>query len=180
MSKLKAGEAVTILSSFDTNKQNLEAARNAVIDLGGVLTVLELPPTNGDIALSRDKVAFIGKTALQGNKAAMAALKQSDLVIDLMLLLFSPEQAEILSGGTRMLLAVEPPEVLLRLKPTVEDQPPRTGRRRAPSWQRQKDDGHLQGRHRTSTATSANFQSSPSTVLPMNPAAGIIGRADFL
>jgi 2,5-dihydroxypyridine 5,6-dioxygenase len=121
LSKLKAGEAVTILSSSDTNKQNLEAARNAVTDLGGVLTVLELPPTNGDIALSRDKVAFLGKTALQGNKAAMAALKQSDLVIDLMLLLFSPEQAEILSGGTRMLLAVEPPEVLLRLKPSPED-----------------------------------------------------------
>lgn len=121
LSKLKTGEAVTILCSSDTNKQSLEAVRNAVMDLGGILTVLELPPTNGDVALSRDKVAFIGKTALQGNKAAMAALKQSDLVIDLMLLLFSPEQAEILSGGTRMLLAVEPPEVLLRLKPTMED-----------------------------------------------------------
>lgn len=121
LSKLKAGEAVTILTSSDTNKQNLEAARNAATDLGGILTVLELPPTNGDLALSRDKTAFVGKTALQGNKAAMAALKQSDLVIDLMLLLFSPEQAEILSGGTRMLLAVEPPEVLTRLKPTLED-----------------------------------------------------------
>jgi len=121
LSNLKAGETVTILTSSDTNKQNLTAARNAAIDLGAVLTVVDLPPTNGDIALSRDKVAFMGKTALQGNKAAMAALKQSDLVIDLMLLLFSPEQAEILSGGTRMLLAVEPPEVLMRLKPTVDD-----------------------------------------------------------
>ena len=121
LSKLKKGESVTILSSSDTNKQNLEAARNAALDLGGILTVLDLPPANGDIALSRDKTAFIGKTPLDGNKAAMAALKQSDLVIDLMLLLFSPEQAEILGGGTRMLLAVEPPEVLTRLKPTLED-----------------------------------------------------------
>jgi 2,5-dihydroxypyridine 5,6-dioxygenase len=121
LSNLKAGEAVTILSSDDTNKQTLAAARNAAIDLGAVLTVVDLPPTNGDIALSRDKIAFMGKTALEGNKAAMAALKQSDLVIDLMLLLFSPEQAEILSGGTRMLLAVEPPEVLTRLKPTLDD-----------------------------------------------------------
>ena len=121
LSNLKAGETVTILTSSDTNKQNLTAARTAAIDLGAVLTVVDLPPTNGDIALSRDKVAFMGKTALQGNKAAMAALKQSDLVIDLMLLLFSPEQAEILSGGTRMLLAVEPPEVLMRLKPTIDD-----------------------------------------------------------
>jgi 2,5-dihydroxypyridine 5,6-dioxygenase len=121
LSNLKKGEAVTILSSNDTNQQNLNAARNAVIDLGGILTVIELPPTNGDLALSRDKTAFIGRTPLDGNKAAMAALKHSDLVIDLMLLLFSPEQAEILKGGTRMLLAVEPPEVLTRLKPTVED-----------------------------------------------------------
>jgi 2,5-dihydroxypyridine 5,6-dioxygenase len=121
LSKLKEGESVTILSSTDTNKQNLDAARNASIDLGGIVTVLELPPTNGDLALSRDKTAFIGKTALQGNKAAMACLKNSDLVIDLMLLLFSPEQAEILSGGTRMLLAVEPPEVLTRMIPTIED-----------------------------------------------------------
>jgi 2,5-dihydroxypyridine 5,6-dioxygenase len=69
LSKLKEGEAVTILTSSDTNKQNLEAARNAAIDLGAVVTVLELPPTNGDLALSRDKTAFIGKTALEGNKA---------------------------------------------------------------------------------------------------------------
>jgi 2,5-dihydroxypyridine 5,6-dioxygenase len=121
LSKLKKGELVTILSSDDTNKQNLEAAKTAALDLGGILTVLDLPPANGDLALSRDKTAFIGKTALDGNKAAMAALKESDLVIDLMLLLFSPEQAAILGGGTRMLLAVEPPEVLTRLKPTLED-----------------------------------------------------------
>jgi len=38
----------------------------------------------------------------------MAALRASDLVLDLMLLLFSPEQQEILSAGTRILLAVEP------------------------------------------------------------------------
>jgi 2,5-dihydroxypyridine 5,6-dioxygenase len=121
LSNMKKGEAVTILSSSDTHQQNLNAARNAVIDLGGILTVLELPPTNGDLALSRDKTAFIGRTPLDGNKAAMAALKHSDLVIDLMLLLFSPEQAEVLKGGTRMLLAVEPPEVLTRLKPSLED-----------------------------------------------------------
>ncbi len=38
-----------------------------------------------------------------------------------MTLLFSPEQLEILQGGTRILLAVEPPEVLARLVPTPED-----------------------------------------------------------
>ena len=55
LSNLKAGETVTILTSSDTNKQNLTAARTAAIDLGAVLTVVDLPPTNGDIALSRDR-----------------------------------------------------------------------------------------------------------------------------
>ena len=121
LSKLKKGEAVTILSSNDSNKQTLDAARNAALDLGGIFDRSRASSHQRCIALSRDKTAFIGKTPLDGNKAAMAALKQSDLVIDLMLLLFSPEQAQILAGGTRMLLAVEPPEVLTRLKPTLED-----------------------------------------------------------
>src|SRR3546814_6157667 len=38
-----------------------------------------------------------------------------------MTLLFSPEQMGILKGGTKILLAVEPPEVLVRLLPTLED-----------------------------------------------------------
>ena len=38
-----------------------------------------------------------------------------------MTLLFSPEQHEILSAGTRILLAVEPPEVLVRMVPTLAD-----------------------------------------------------------
>jgi hypothetical protein len=42
------------------------------------------------------------------------------MVIDTMQLLFSPEQEQILKGGTRMLLAVEPPEVMLRMMPTME------------------------------------------------------------
>src|SRR3546814_20713072 len=76
---------------------------------------------NGEKSLSREKTAYVGTTPLTGNPAAMAALKSSDMVIDLMLLLFSPEQQEILESGTRILLAVEPPEVLVRLLPTEAD-----------------------------------------------------------
>ncbi|MGI4982742.1 MAG: 2,5-dihydroxypyridine 5,6-dioxygenase, partial [Janthinobacterium lividum] len=53
--------------------------------------------------------------------AAIAALKASDLVLDLMTLLFSPEQHDILKSGTKILLAVEPPEILARLVPTLAD-----------------------------------------------------------
>ena len=82
---------------------------------------LDLPPVNGEKALSRDSLAYLGTTPLTGNKPAIAALKESDLVLDLMTLLFSPEQHEILATGTKILLAVEPPEVLARLVPTEAD-----------------------------------------------------------
>jgi 2,5-dihydroxypyridine 5,6-dioxygenase len=121
LSKVKPGEQVTVLTGVDTHQQTLRCARMAATGLGGIVTVIELPPVNGAVSLSRDKLAYVGPTALAGNLAAMNALKSSDLVIDLMLLLFSPEQGEILQSGTRMLLAVEPPEILLRMIPTLDD-----------------------------------------------------------
>lgn len=117
---VRAGEQITILTSDDSNPQIVSTARIAATLLGGVITLVNLPPLNGEKALSRDKSGYIGKTALAFNTAALAALKASDLVIDTMQLLFSPEQAEILGGGTRILLAVEPPEVMLRMLPTPE------------------------------------------------------------
>jgi 2,5-dihydroxypyridine 5,6-dioxygenase len=121
LSKVVPGEQVTLLTGVDTHPQTLRCARMAATGLGAVVTVLELPPINGEVSLSRDKLAYVGPTALAGNKAAMSALKSSDLVIDLMLLLFSAEQEEILESGTRILLAVEPPEILARIIPTLDD-----------------------------------------------------------
>ena len=120
LSKLKRGETVTILTSVDTHAQTLQTATMAARDMGAIVNRLDLPPVNGEKSLSRDALAYVGTTPLTGSKAAMALLKESDLVLDLMLL-FSPEQAEILESGTRMLLAVEPPEVLARLVPTEAD-----------------------------------------------------------
>ncbi|WP_321291488.1 2,5-dihydroxypyridine 5,6-dioxygenase, partial [Alcaligenes phenolicus] len=76
---------------------------------------------NAEKALSRDSLAYLGTTPLTGNEAAIAALKASDLVLDLMTLLFSPEQIDILKSGTKILLAVEPPEILVRTVPTEAD-----------------------------------------------------------
>lgn len=121
LSNLKPTELVTILTSQDSHPQTLRCARTAVQLMGAKVFCLDLPPMNGEKSLSRDKTAYVGLTPLTGNPAAMAALKGSDLVIDLMLLLFSPEQQEILESGTRILLAVEPPEVLVRLLPTEAD-----------------------------------------------------------
>ena len=48
-------------------------------------------------------------------------LKQADIVIDLLGVLHSPEQGEILASKTRMLMVIEPPEILSRLVPSLED-----------------------------------------------------------
>jgi len=121
LSKLEVGQAVSILTDPTSNQQTLRTAVIAVESIGATVTRIDLPPCNGSLSLSPDKTAFVGNTALTGNTPALAALKASDLVIDLMLLLFSPEQGEILEAGTRILLAVEPPEVLLRILPMKED-----------------------------------------------------------
>ena len=121
LSKLEPGQIVTVLTSTGTHPQTLSTAIIAVGLMGATANRLDLPPVNGEKALSRDSLAFLGTTPLTGNRAAIAALKESDLVLDLMTLLFSPEQHEILAAGTKILLAVEPPEILVRMVPTLDD-----------------------------------------------------------
>ena len=122
LSKLEAGQIVTILTSATTHPQTLSTAIIASSMMGARVNRLDLPPVNAEKALSRDALAYLGTTPLTGNTAAIAALKESDLVLDLMTLLFSPEQHDILKTGTKILLAVEPPEVLVRLLPKADDQ----------------------------------------------------------
>lgn len=121
LSKLQKGQTVTVLTGPSTNEQTMKTAIIAASSLGAVVNRLDLPPVNGDKALSRDSLAYLGTTPLTGNPAAIAMLKQSDLVLDLMTLLFSLEQVDILESGTKILLAVEPPEILLRMVPNEED-----------------------------------------------------------
>ncbi|HSW17795.1 MAG TPA: 2,5-dihydroxypyridine 5,6-dioxygenase [Ramlibacter sp.] len=121
LSKLEPGQTVTILTGASTHPQTLACALIATQDMGAIVNRLDLPPINGEKAHSRDSLAYLGTTPLTGNRAAIAALKASDLVLDLMTLLFSPEQHDILKTGTKILLAVEPPEVLARLVPTPAD-----------------------------------------------------------
>jgi 2,5-dihydroxypyridine 5,6-dioxygenase len=121
LSRLKPGQTVTILTGAATHPQTLSTALIAAQSAGAIVNRLDLPPVNAEKSLSSDPLAYLGTTALTGNRAAIAALKASDLVLDLMTLLFSPEQHEILSGGTKILLAVEPPEVLVRCVPTAGD-----------------------------------------------------------
>ncbi len=121
LSKLEPGQIVTVLTSSSTHPQTLSTAMTAAALMGATINRLDLPPVNAEKALSRDSLAYLGTTPLTGNRAAIAALKESDLVLDLMTLLFSPEQHDILATGTKILLAVEPPEVLVRMVPSADD-----------------------------------------------------------
>jgi 2,5-dihydroxypyridine 5,6-dioxygenase len=121
LSGLQPGHAVTVLTGPHSHPQTLAAAVAAARGLGAGVTQILLEPVNAEKSLSRDPLAYLGVTPLTGNRVAMAACLASDYVIDLMLLLFSPEQQQILAAGTRILLAVEPPEILLRLVPTEAD-----------------------------------------------------------
>jgi 2,5-dihydroxypyridine 5,6-dioxygenase len=121
LSRLKKGEYVTILTDPDSNRQTLTSATAAAHALGATVSRLELSPLNAEKSLSRDKTAYVGTTPLAGNRTALAALKATDLIVDLILLLHSPEQNEVLEAGGKILLAVEPPEVLVRMIPTLED-----------------------------------------------------------
>lgn len=121
LSRLQPGQSVTILTSSHTHPQTLSCATTAALQMGATVNRLDLPPVNAEKALSRDHFAYLGTTPLTGNGPAMAALKASDMVLDLMTLLFSPEQHEILASGTKILLAIEPPEILVRMVPTEDD-----------------------------------------------------------
>jgi 2,5-dihydroxypyridine 5,6-dioxygenase len=121
LSNIQQGQKVSILCGPHTHPQTLQTATIAAQTAGAMVTKLELQPINAEKATTRDLMNYLGETPLTNNPVALAALKNSDLVLDLMLLLFSPEQLEILGSGTKILLAVEPPEVLVRTVPTEGD-----------------------------------------------------------
>lgn len=60
------------------------------------------------------------RTSLSGNRPAVDVLKSADIVIDLVGLLWSAEQKEIQSAGTRILMCREPVENIVRMFPTPD------------------------------------------------------------
>lgn len=121
LSKIDETQSVAILKSHYSHQQTVQAALDAACRLKAKVFILELPSFNHPQAMGNDMTAYCGDTALTGNFAAQQALESVDLIIDTMMLLHSPEQEQILKTGTRILLAVEPPEILARMLPTQED-----------------------------------------------------------
>lgn len=121
LSKVDSTQSVAVLKSDYSNPRMAKAAMDAAQRLGAKVFGVELPAINHPKAMGLDMTAYCGDTPLTGNRAAQRALEAADLIVDTMMLLHSPEQEQILKTGTRILLAVEPPEVLARMLPTLED-----------------------------------------------------------
>lgn len=109
--KIGPDQVVAVLSEGEVRADYAQAFLVAAQQIGATAFHLNLPKKAFDFR------KMVGKTALGGNRPAIEALKQADLVIDLMGLLFSHEQNEITATGTRMLLVIEPFEVLSAMFP---------------------------------------------------------------
>jgi 2,5-dihydroxypyridine 5,6-dioxygenase len=113
------GETVAVLSQGDERQDYADAFMLAAQRLGATAFHVRLPEVS--TTLLGDAGAWtVGATPLGSNRPAIEALKQADLVVDLMFLLFSKEQIEIQEAGARMLLCVEPTDNLGRLFPTKD------------------------------------------------------------
>lgn len=118
--RVDPADTVVILLGEAAHPDNVAAARLAVSGLGARLLTIELGEAP-QARIAGESTAYYGPTALTGNRAAIAAMREADLVIDLMGMDRGSEQQEILAAGTRILLVKEPPEILLRWIPTLED-----------------------------------------------------------
>ncbi len=114
--KVDATQTVAVLSEGHVRADYAQAFMAAAMELGAHCFHVNLPPR----VTSQGFAGNMGRTAIEGNRAAIDALKSADIVIDLMFLLFSKEQLEITDSGTRMLLVLEPIEVLSRMFPNED------------------------------------------------------------
>jgi len=115
---LTADEKIAVLSEGDLLQDYSEAFLQAAAARGAQTARVNVASSANAGAEAR--LANLDGSALREDRAAMATLLEADLVIDLMLLLFSHEQLQIQAAGARMLMVVEPFDVLTRLMPSPD------------------------------------------------------------
>jgi 2,5-dihydroxypyridine 5,6-dioxygenase len=111
---VKPGETVVVLTADDEWAENAHAFMAAAGELGA--TTFNLNVRRGQ----RNAVGVQGRHPLVGNELAMRTLKSASMVIDMVGLLFSREQAEIQAAGVRILRVMEPFHVLRQMFPTED------------------------------------------------------------
>jgi 2,5-dihydroxypyridine 5,6-dioxygenase len=122
--RVRPGESVVILSDSVRRESThlgayADAAAAAATARGADVYELVVRPTagrSGRSGFGTDAFgSVVGESAISALPNVSKALMAADFVVDLVLLLHSPEQVAILESGTRMLLVQEPPDVLKRL-----------------------------------------------------------------
>jgi 2,5-dihydroxypyridine 5,6-dioxygenase len=109
---VKPGVLVAALSEGGMRQDYAQATMIAARELGGDAFHINLPlRTSG-------RFNTTGQTPLTGNRPMVETLKQADLVMDFVGLLFSYEQNELLASGVRILMVTEPLHVLKALAPS--------------------------------------------------------------
>jgi 2,5-dihydroxypyridine 5,6-dioxygenase len=112
------GSTVAVLSQGKQRSEYVDAFLAAAEQLGAIGFNVNLP--RSATSLDGEQGAWeVGETPLAGNRPAIEALKQVDLVIDTVFLLFSKEQLEIQESGTRVLLCIEPLEHIRAMAPST-------------------------------------------------------------
>ncbi len=111
---VKPGETVVVLTADDEWAENANAFMAAAGRLGA--HTFNLNVRRGQ----RNAVGVQGRHPLVGNEPAMRTLKSASMVIDMVGLLFSREQAEIQAAGVRILRVMEPFHVLKQMFPTED------------------------------------------------------------
>lgn len=115
---VREGETVVVLSQGDDRLDYANAFLAAARRLGAQAYNLRLSDVS--TTLGSSGITAVGLNPLAANPAALAALQAADLVIDLVFLLWSKEQIQITDSGTRMLMVIEPVDLLERMFPTAE------------------------------------------------------------
>jgi 2,5-dihydroxypyridine 5,6-dioxygenase len=115
--KVKPGEVMAVLSGPNTRPDYSAAFVAAGQQLGAEVFRLDLPAPVQSFGKTPTTAqgALWGRTPLTGHRSGVATLKQAAILVDLVGLLHSAEQVEIQKAGTRVLMVVEPPEVLARM-----------------------------------------------------------------
>ncbi|OZI66523.1 leucyl aminopeptidase [Bordetella genomosp. 11] len=111
---VKTGESVIVLTAGDEWQENAFAFMAAAQALGAKTFNLNVRREQ------QNAVGVQGRHPLVGNELAMRTLKSADMVIDMVGLLFSREQAEIQAAGVRILRVMEPFHVLKQMFPTED------------------------------------------------------------
>jgi 2,5-dihydroxypyridine 5,6-dioxygenase len=109
------GCTVAVLSEGDQLRDYAELSLSTASALGA--TVIDVNLAVDEATAASERIANLGVNPLAAFPDALRQCCTADMVVDHMLLLFSHEQIEMQRAGSRVLLVVEPPEILTRLFP---------------------------------------------------------------